>query len=230
MSQPHPSLPNDRPLTSAHRAGNDLALANAVIAMGVDLIETDVWLHKGQLEVRHRDTMGPIPLLREGWSLRPGWKPRILLRELLEATPEDAILFLDLKGDEIDLSQEIMTQLRSIQPGRRIAMCGRNWPQLDPVVSNPDVTVFYSVGDEKERATVLPRLQKMDAPALSIHRKLITPDFIEQVKKLDTVVISWDVNTLEQSRRLHDLGVDGFTSDNLPMLAKIARERGAAFA
>lgn len=230
MSHQHSVLPPHRPLTSAHRAGNDLALARKVIAMGVDLIETDVWLHEGRLELRHRNTMGPIPLLWDRWSLRPGWGPRLLLRDLLEATPQDAMLFLDLKGEELGLAPKIVQEVRSVQPGRQVVVCGRNWPQLDPVVDEPDVTVVYSVGDEKERAAVLSRLRQLAAPAISVHRELITPDFMTAIKEMDTTVISWDVNTPEQARVLHEMGVDGFTSDNLDMLARIAQNRGQAFA
>lgn len=228
MSLPRITLPGHRPLTSAHRAGNDIAFARKVIARGVDLLETDIWLHNGQLELRHRNTMGPIPLLWDRWSLRPGWGPRLLLRDLLEATSRDAMPFLDLKGEELDLAPEIVREVRRVQPGRHVVMCGRNWPQLDPVVAEPDVTIFYSVGDEEERSAVVPRLTRMEAPALSIRRELITPDFMARITYLGTTVIGWAVNTTGQARQLYDLGVDGFTSDNLDLLYRIAEQGPAA--
>jgi hypothetical protein len=51
---------DDSPLLAvAHRAGNNLADLRAALAAGVDLVEADVHLYRGALEVRHRKAVGP---------------------------------------------------------------------------------------------------------------------------------------------------------------------------
>ena len=64
----------EQPLIVAHRAGNHLDKLAEAFALGVDYAETDVWLHRGRLEVRHEKTLGPLPLLYDRGRLFPGWK------------------------------------------------------------------------------------------------------------------------------------------------------------
>src|SRR5437762_473370 len=109
MIQPLSSI---RPLTIAHRAGNDPARARLAIEAGVDVLEADVWRHRGRLEVRHTKTMGRIPLLWDRWSLERGWGARLELEALLELLPPSSAIMLDLKGNAPELSGEVMRALR----------------------------------------------------------------------------------------------------------------------
>jgi hypothetical protein len=72
----------------AHRAGNDIGRLRAAEALRLPLVEADVHLFAGRLEVRHRKTVGPIPILWDRWELAPPWAPRMLLADLLsQAAP-----------------------------------------------------------------------------------------------------------------------------------------------
>lgn len=226
MQRLHPELPQHRPLTIAHRAGNSVREAQRAAAIRCDLIETDIWSRADRLEVRHLHRLGPLPILWEKWRVRIGW-PRLTLHELLDALDDEAQLFIDLKGDTADLGLTIVEMLRTHAPARKAVLCSRTYSQLDPLIGEPGVTVFYSVGELKEFAAVWPRLERMEWPAISMHRKLATPETINRLKQMQATIICWNVNTTEHARHLHDLGIDGFTSDNLCMLQQIA-ERGAA--
>jgi glycerophosphoryl diester phosphodiesterase len=226
MQTRHPDLPQHRPLTIVHRAGNSVREAQRAATIGCDLIETDIWSRAGRLEVRHMHRLGPLPILWEKWRVRLGWR-RLTLHTLLDALDNEAQLFLDLKGDNPDLGLTIVELLRTHAPAGKAVLCGRNYSQLDPVVGEPGVTAFYSVGELKEFAAAWSRLERMEWPEISIHRKLATPETINRLKQMQATIVCWDVNTTEHARRLHELGVDGFTSDNLCMLRRIA-ERGAA--
>ena len=225
MHMRHPGLPQHRPLTSAHRAGNSIAEARSAVAIGCDLIETDIWLQGDELEVRHMHRLGSLPILWEKWKVRLGWSC-LTLHALLDALDGEAQLFLDLKGEHPGLGPAIVDVLLEHAPGRNIVLCGRNYSQLDPVVGKPGITVFYSVGELKEFAEAWTRLESMEWPAISMHRKLATSETIDRLKRMNATIICWDVNTVEQARDLHDLGVDGFTSGNLHLLGQIAK-RGA---
>jgi len=228
MTSLHPTLPQHRPLAIARRAGNDIRFAQKAFELGCDMVETDVWRYRERLELRHLKTMGPIPLLWDRWTLRPGWTSRLKLRDLLEATPVDKLLFLDLKGTDLHLAHAIVDDIRVHQPERQIVLCGRTWAQLDEVVNESHVTVFYSVGSDEELATVWSRLEQMTWPAVSIHSRYLTEELMRRFKETNTTVVTWAVNDYEHARRLHEIGVDGFTSDNLDMLAHIAEEREVA--
>ena len=231
----HPHwLPRERPLAIAHRAGNDLDDAWEAFRAGADLIETDVWSYRGRLELRHVKTMGPLPLLWDRWTLEPGWRKRLVLEDLLRALPIEAGLFLDLKGNDPNLGRTVVDAIQHEQPlrkpGRKPILCGRNWRQLDPVSGNPEVMTFYSVGSDQELAAVWERLRRMPQPAISIHCRYLTPEIIGRLKDLGTTIVTWPINSITSARRLHDLQVDGFTSDNAWLISNIARDRARVLA
>jgi len=222
-------LPRERPLAIAHRAGNDLDYAREAFRAGADLIETDVWSYRGRLELRHVKTMGPMPLLWDRWLLEPGWRRRLVLGDILRELPVEARLFLDLKGNDPDLGRKVVEAIQREQPNheqrRTPILCGRNWRQLVPFSGNPDVVTFYSVGSDEELAAVWDRLRRMPSPAISIHCRYLIPEVIGRLKDLNTTIVTWPINSITSARRLHDLGVDGFTSDNAWLIANIARDR-----
>jgi len=222
----HPNwLPEARPLVIAHRAGNELDRAQRAFRAGADLIETDIWSFRGRLELRHVKTMGPVPLLWDRWTLEPGWQKRLVLDDLLQALPIEARLLLDLKGEHPDLGRLVVDAITRAQPDRALILCGRNWRQLDPVVDYPDVMTFYSVGSDDELAAIWERLGRMTNPAVSIHSRYLTPDIAGRLKALGTTVVTWPINSITSARRLHQLNIDGFTSDNLWLIESIARYR-----
>lgn len=226
----HPELPAERPLVIAHRAGNELEAARHAEALGADLIETDIWHHRGRLELRHVKTMGPVPLLWDRWTLEPGWRHRLVLSELLAATRATTRLLLDLKGKDTTLAPRIVETIRATQPERQIILCGRSWAQLDPVAADGDVTIVYSVNSDDELRAVWAKLARTAHPAVSIHARYLSADLARRFHEARVTVISWPVNDFELARRLFTLGVDGFTTDNLHLLNTIARERAAALA
>ncbi|HWV24919.1 MAG TPA: glycerophosphodiester phosphodiesterase [Thermomicrobiales bacterium] len=216
----HPGLPHHRPLAIAHRGGNSIEEAQRTIALGCDMIETDIWYHNGHLELRHKHRLGPLPILWERWSVALAAN-QLKLADLLDTIDEDSLLFLDLKGEETRLGPAIVAEMRRTRPGKRIALCGRSYPQLDLVLAEPDVTVFYSVGEKNEWPEAWPHLEAMEWPALSLHRKLATPETMARLRDMNATVVCWNVNTIADARRLRELGVAGFTSDNLDLLRQL---------
>jgi glycerophosphoryl diester phosphodiesterase len=214
-----------KPFASAHRAGNDRKKALLAIEAGADLLETDIWLHKGRLELRHKQTLGPIPVLWERWSIAPGWTPRYTLPELLNDAPDDILLFLDFKGDEMDLGPEVLKELQRSSPNRVVAICGRNYPQLQTIADAPNILCFYSVGDEKEWPVAQELVAASDYPALSIKASLATPERMDWMNGVRGTVVCWNVKSEQQMRELWELGVDGFTTDDPALINRIRQVR-----
>jgi glycerophosphoryl diester phosphodiesterase len=229
MPNSHPILPDHRPLAIAHRGGNSLDEARAAIAYGADMLETDVWPYRGRLEVRHVKTIGPLPIYWEKWYIDSIGRRQMRLRELLDGVPAEVRLFLDLKGRNPDLGKRVIAAIAELQAEREIILCGRSWSQLDPIEVLPNVHVFYSVGEEQELANVWSRLERQQHPAVSIHHGLLTEATLARLNELGTTIVAWTVNDAEIAKSLFAHGVDGFTSDNAEMLARIVRLRERAF-
>jgi len=229
MSSSHPILPDHRPLAIAHRAGNDLVAARDALDLGADMLEADIWPFHGRLEVRHAKTIGPLPVYWEKWYIESIGARQMRLPELVRGTPPEARLFLDLKGHFPRLGQRVVKTIQRIQEDREIILCGRAWRQLDPIEKLPHVHVFYSVGDEDQLARVWSRLEAQANPAVSINYGLLTEEVVKRLNALNTTTIAWTVNDPALAKTLFELGVDGFTSDNKELLARIARLRERAF-
>ena len=217
-----------KPFVSAHRAGNSREALLRAIDAGADLIETDIWLHKGRLELRHKRTLGPIPILWERWAIEPGWKPRYLLRDLLRDVPDEVIIFLDFKGNEMGLGPAVLQELQQFAPDRIIATCGRNYPQLQVIDDAPSIITFYSVGEEEEWPIAQGLIAASTTPALSILASLATQDKIDWVTELGGRVVCWGVQSTSEMERLAAMGVDGFTTDSDELIKAIRQQRGDA--
>ncbi len=225
----HPILPNHRPLAIAHRSGNSVATAHQAAASGFDMIETDVWPFWGQLQVRHAKTIGPIPIYWEKWYIVSFFGRQLQLGELVEGLPPDTPLFLDLKGTQSKLGENVVRAVTSIQQDRQVILCGRSWGQLDPVEALPNVHVFYSIGDEDQLDQVWERIAAQENPAVSVNYGLLNEETMARFNALNTTVIAWTVNDPGVAHALFDLGVDGFTSDNQDLLKRIVEHREHAF-
>lgn len=215
------------PFASAHRAGNSRQAAIRAVEAGADMIETDIWLHKGRLELRHKRTLGPIPILWEKWAIEPGWKPRYLLRHLLQDVPDDVLIFLDFKGDDQGLGPAVLEELRQFAPDRVVATCGRDYPQLQVIDSAPNIITFYSVGEEEEWPIAHDFIRRSSTPALSIAAELATQQRIDWIRDLGGPVVCWGVRNPEEMQRLRAMGVDGFTTDSRDVIRDVRRLREA---
>jgi len=124
----------ERPvLAVAHRAGNSITALRAALDAGVDLVETDIHLFRGALEVRHAKAIGPH-LCWERWAevrrRRGGAVPD--LAEVLTEAEGDSRLMLDLKGRSVAVAQRVAAVLRVAAPGVPVTVCTKHstapWP------------------------------------------------------------------------------------------------------
>ena len=216
-----------RPIIIAHRACNELSSLAVAEAAGADLVEADIWRYRGRLEVRHLKTMGPVPLLWDRWKLVPAWSPRLDFATLLRAAAPATRFMFDLKGSDALLPREIIETLASVSPGREYWVCARTWRLLEPFCHEAGVQVVHSVGTMRELRTFLARFSWHENRAVSIHRKLLNPATVEALKERAPIVITWPVNTRDVFDAIRLLGVDGVTSDSLPLIRKLIAERAA---
>ena len=212
MSDPAPA-----PFIVAHRAGNDLARLRAAEAPELPLVEADVHLFAGRLEVRHRKTVGPIPILWDRWELAPPWAPRLRLEELLAAAAPGTELMLDLKGHDRRLPGRVLAAIEAAGLPSRLTVCSQDWRLLEPLAGLPEIRVVHSVGNGRQLA----RLRRLPGTlaGVSIHERLLDAGIVADLRRRAALVLSWPVESGVQARRLVGWGVQGLISRRFEDLA-----------
>lgn len=205
------------PFVVAHRVGNDLARLEHAQRLAVRLVEADVHLYAGRLEVRHLKTLGPVPILWDRWRLVPPWAPRLLLDRLLGALAPGTELMLDLKGQDPRLPRRVAAVLAAA-PARSVTVCSRNWRHLAPFEAIEDVRVVHSIGSRRQLARLLRLFAGRRLEGVSIHRRLLSPESVAALKSVSAMIMTWPVETADEARRLAALGVDGVISQNYEAL------------
>ena len=214
------SLPQ-RPLIIAHRAANDLLRLADARALGVDVIEGDVWLHRDRLEIRHKKTAGPLPLLWDKWSLASGWSPRLELSDLLRSAPPGDRLMLDLKGWNPALPARVLAALRAEESPRTIAICAQTWEFVDQFRDIPNVTRVYSIGSARMLRRFAAAPLAASAGVISINARLITEEVARQLRRPDRAIITWNVPTFARAEQLLELGVDGIITEDTQLIRQL---------
>lgn len=209
------------PFIVAHRAGNDLALLRRAEGVRPHLVEADVHLYRGRLEVRHLKTLGPLPVLWDRWYVASPRTPRLELAELLDHVDADTALLLDLKGRDRRLSLRVAATLSSRQP---VTVCSRNWHLLEPFLDDPHVRAVHSVGSRRQLRALRRRFAGRRLAGVSIHQRLLTPRIVADLRARSEIIVSWPVATVEEARRLAAWGVDGVITERFEALAPALAE------
>src|SRR3954464_6628830 len=177
------------PFVVAHRAGNDVTRLATAERLRPRLIEADVHLFRGRLEVRHLKTLGPIPVLWDRWRIeRPG-RPRMVLAQLLEAASPGTELMLDLKGVDPRLPGRVAEELRG--QALRVTVCSRRWAHLDPLGAVSGVRVVHSVGSRRQLRALRRRFARRRLAGVSIHRRLLDPDTVADLRERAELILTW---------------------------------------
>lgn len=203
----------------AHRAGNDTAGLRAALDAGVDLVEADIHLFKGALEVRHLKTLG------RGWL----WDKWVLVRrrdtvlpelhEVLAAADGDHRLMLDLKGPAAALAPRVAALLREVAPDAPITVCTKHWGMLD-AFEDP-VRRVLSASNRVMLRRLRARVRSRPAYGVSIRRELLTPAVVAELRQSVEVVMVWPVDTPQALAHARHLGVSAVISKNLDLLRDV---------
>jgi glycerophosphoryl diester phosphodiesterase len=208
----------------AHRAGNDIGDLRAAEELGVDMIEADVHLFHGRIEVRHAKTIGPLPILWERWHLVRPSSPRMRLSDLLRAAAPNTRLMLDLKGPFPQLSRRVLGELEGRGEGRRYAVCARNWALLRPFAAIPEVRTIRSVGGPLQLRWLL-RRHRGRLDGVSVAERLLDDRVVAQLRERSELVMTWGVTTEARVRELAAAGVTAFSLDDRHLMRAVLVDR-----
>ncbi|MFC0526973.1 glycerophosphodiester phosphodiesterase [Phytohabitans kaempferiae] len=203
----------------AHRAGNDKAGLRAALDAGVDLVEADIHLFRGALEVRHLKTLGP-GLLWDKWMLvrrRATVLPE--LHEVLAAAEGDHRLMLDLKGPAAALAPRVAALLREVAPDAPITVCTKQWGMLDSF--DDPVRPVLSASNRVMLRQLRARVRRRRAYGVSIRRELLSPAVVAELRESVEVVMVWPVDTPAALAHARQLGVSAVISKNLDLLREV---------
>jgi glycerophosphoryl diester phosphodiesterase len=202
----------------AHRAGNQPGLVAPALAVA-DTIEVDVHLFHHRLEVRHSKVIWPFKIYWErGVWLLPDEHPHDL-GEIVAAAPDDAHLWLDLKGFTGRLSRRL---LREFGDRRPLTMSCRSWWALGPARRAADVRTFRSAANRTQLWLAL-HLRHPDG--IVMHERFATPDNVARLRERCHRLAVWGVDDLDRAGELRELGIDAMIIDDLELIAALSASR-----
>ena len=216
--------PDQRPLLIAHRYGNKLHLLDAAIAAGADVIEVDVWFHRGDLEVGHDKTLGPVPIRWDRWSLALGHTRELRVPEVVARFPEHIEPLFDLKGTDPRLPAALRALIDQHLPGRSYIVASQNWDYLEQFLEAPHARVVRSAGSARALRRVQDDLADWAGDGAGFNHKLLNPGTVQALRHHTSLVLTWTVNDLERARQLTDAGVTGIITDNLDLIRTIRQQ------
>jgi len=197
----------------AHRAGNDLGTLRSALDRGADLVEADVHAYRGRLEIRHHKTLGPWWLWERGELVRRRKVPDV--NELLAAAVGDPRLMLDLKG----IHPRLAPKLAAVLPDTTITVCTQHWWMLSAFRNRSNVRLVLSAGSRRGLRRLRSRLRRQATYGVCVHRRLLTPQVVTELRRSAEVVLTWPVDTADALAEARRLGVDGVIGKDLDVLS-----------
>ena len=214
----------DAPLLIAHRAGNDPAQLRAAEEIGADVIEADLHLRRGRLELRHLKTVGPLPIYWDRWALAPPWRHFDRVEDLLAGADPETVLMLDLKGSDPAAARMLSAALHRAARRGPVIVSARAWPLLDEI----DPALARRIGSAarpQQLAALIAYAAKGPLDGASLHLRLVEREDLDRLREHAPMLMTWPVNRRSDVDVATARGVTGLISDELGLLGALREER-----
>lgn len=237
-----------RPIRIAHAYGNRRDMIEAAASADVDFMEVDLWYRAGEVWIRHERRLGCLPLLYDRrsqgvdsigpWALTvfPRHYVRLdinplRLAELLERTQGRCGLLLDIKGSYAvegarAYARTLAHNLAEAQPATgEVIVCGE-MEVLDRVrEAAPDLDVRYSIEKQPHWENFLRRLEAdSHLRGVCMAAEFLSDDIARFLRDKGLQVFCWTIDDPVEARELLARGVDGITSNNIPLLEQLGSD------
>jgi len=209
----------------AHRYGNTIetALIGSDIA---DMVEIDVHLWHGRLEVRHAKRLWILQRQWEQWHLLPSDTTVPSFADILSSMPPDTPLLVDIKGWRPKMVRLIREALGD---ERQIVASARGWWLLRHIRDRPKTTVLRSVGT-RWQLWLIKRMKHSrggPTPGTVIHQGLLEPGTAGVLLKMGPDLYTWNVESKERAGELTEMGATGLIIDDSRLLTVLRNGRDA---
>lgn len=229
----HEMVDQRRPLTVAHGAGNDRRRLLAALKAGIDIIEADVWRHRGNLVARHEHGMSFLPFVYDKWYMRLSLRKPPSLAEMVDAARGDSLIMLDLKGRSNGFLKDLLRFIDEQGLAEEIVLSSQRWELLDEArKAIPVLPICYSIDNWGQLSAFKNLLAEGKPPAaISIRHLRLSQGLIRAAKGQDVAILAWTVDDPKRAHELVSWGVDGIISNSLSLLASLKRAAtsGAGF-
>ncbi|MFI7602346.1 glycerophosphodiester phosphodiesterase [Actinoplanes sp. NPDC049681] len=220
-------MADHRMLAVAHRAGNTVAGLRAALTSGADLVEADVHLYRGALEMRHSRALGPHLFWdRSGGIVRRRTVAVPELDEILTVAAGDPRLLLDLKGRSRAVAHRVAETLQARCPGVPVAVCTKEWAMLEAFPPQMNVRRILSAASALQLARLRVRMRRERVDGVSIRLRLLSAPVVAELRRATDLVLAWPVDSEAELAHAARLGVTGVISKNMTMVSRLAHHRG----
>ena len=155
------------------------------------------------------------------------------LSEALEACPEQRFN-IDLKSKEPEIVDVFIDTIRKHKAENRVCGASFHLSNLKALRAKaPDILTSITTLEViplllKQKLHILPKSFKMkiifQIPKEQWGIKVVTPDFVKQMKKRDAIIMVWTINDEKTMRELFSMGVDSVMTDDPELVIKVAKE------
>ncbi len=216
-------VPDPNVIIVAHRYGNsiDSAPEGAEIA---DMVEIDVHLWHGRLEVRHAKRLWILQRQWEQWHLLPTDSPVPSFAEIVSSLPPNTPLLVDIKGWRPRMVRLIREVLGDERP---IVASARGWWLLRHIRDRPHTKVLRSVGTKWQLWLVshLPRSRAKPAPGTVVHQRLLNSRSAATLLRISPDLFTWNIESESRADELIALGVTGLIIDDAHLITLLRNGR-----
>ncbi len=226
------------PLLIAHRGASELAPENTIPAvekaweLGADAVEVDVRLTKDDRIVAIHDrstgrtsnrkmmvrktTYDRLAELDAGAWFDPRFEgTRIpLLSEVMDHVPADKELVIEIKSEPrtVELFEAMLDDRRAIPAFSIISFDAEVVKEAKDRF--PEIPVYWVIRRAGNLGQKLNRAKRMGINGLNIdHLNFSNGKRVERIRDKGLHVLCWTVNDTARAKKLHDMGVEGLTTD-----------------
>lgn len=195
----------------AHRAGNRV---DAALAVGdqADMIELDVHVLRGRVELRHEKVLRPTLRLWERWYLLPRGAKGTPIAEVLTALDPSVPLMLDCKCFTRRAARKIRA---SVPTDRTVVASTRSWWVLSAFPEGERVRRLRSCRTTWQLALAqrIPGL----GPGTGIvaHHEILDAEVVAAVRNRTPQLFTWALPDSRRATQLVEWGATGLIVDDL---------------
>jgi glycerophosphoryl diester phosphodiesterase len=226
-----------------HRGAGGLEPQNTIrsferaIALGVDMVETDVRQSRdGALVLAHDEEIRRSRASAQGAAERVvaehdletlrsvdlGHGERIpTLAEALEVVRGRCGLMIDLKGEGFEAETVAAIQASGLPCDQVVVPGGSEHSRARLRHLDPNIPLSLSLDVEWDDRITPEFIARIDTDAVTWHHRLITPERVARLHDRGLFVYTWTVDDLDTMRRMIAAGVDGIITNRPSLFAQL---------